>query len=99
MADDSSEIVKEAAESVAFTNVKTVGESASFYTSLAMKNAVEANATQSTLSQVVMGKVAECIINTSPAEGGADAAALGQLAKLLQMTPPPTQTSQRTTES
>jgi len=98
MADDSSEIVKEAAESVAFTNVKTVGEAAAFYTGLAMKNAVEVSANQSTLASVLLGKVAESIISTSPSEGGADAANLGMLAKMLQMAPPPTQTSQRTTE-
>ena len=41
MADDSSEIVKEGAETAAFANIKTLGESTAFYTSLSMKQAVE----------------------------------------------------------
>jgi len=90
MADDSSEIVKEQSESVAASNLKTLGDGPAFYTNMAFANAV---AHQNALQQIqaaIVGKVAESIINVSPAEGGADAAALGQLAKMLQMTPPPT---------
>lgn len=97
MADDSSEIVKEAAESVAFENVKTGGGQTAFYQSMSMGNAVAHQQAmqlkmqqQTDTGQAIAGKVAEMIINTSPSEGGADIAALGQLMKALQMTPPPT---------
>jgi hypothetical protein len=90
MADDSSEIVREQSESVAATNLKVLADGPAFYSNLAMKQAVEASAGWTNLNQAIVGKVAESIINTSPAEGSVDAAVLGQLAKLLQMTPPPT---------
>ena len=87
MSDDSSEIVKEAAESVSFANIKTVGESGPFYAGLAMKQAVEASAGWTTLNQAIVGKVAESVINTSAAEGGGDLAALGLLIKAMQTVP------------
>lgn len=90
MAEDSSEVVREMAESVAATNLKTLGDGPGFYTNLAMGNAVAHQQGLQQLQAAIIGKVAESIINTSPAEGGADAATLGQLAKMLQMTPPPT---------
>ena len=88
MADDSSEIVKEAAESVAFANVKVVGDQPAFYSGLAMKQAVEAATGWTSLNQAIVGKVAESIIATSPAEGGADLAALGMLIKGMSVVPP-----------
>lgn len=88
MADDSSEIVKEAAEAVAFTNVKAVGEGASFYSNLAMANAVSHQQGMNQLQAAIVGKVAEAIIGVSPSEGGADVAALQQLMKGAQTTPP-----------
>ena len=90
MADDSAEIVKEAAEAVAFENVKVGGGGPSFWTNLAMKQAVEASAGWTTINQSVVGALAQQIVNTSPTESGGDIAALGQLLKGLQMTPPPT---------
>jgi hypothetical protein len=90
MADDSSEIVKEAAESVAFSNVKVIGDVPAFYTGLAMKQAVEASAGWTSLNQSIVGKVAESIMHTSAAEGGADLAALAGLVKLVQTIPPVT---------
>jgi len=92
MADDSSDIVKEAAESVAFANVKVVGDQPAFYSGLAMKQAVEASAGWTTLNQAIVGKVAESVINTSASEGGADLAALGVLIKAMQTVPPVNQT-------
>lgn len=97
MADDSSEIVKEQSESVAATNLKTLGDGPAFYQNLGYANAVAHQQAmqlkmqqQADVGAAIAGKVAESIIATSPAEGGADAAALGQLAKILQQTPPPT---------
>jgi len=97
MADDSSEIVREAAESVAFENVKTNGGASAFYAAQQMANSVAHQQAMSLKIQqsadvgaAITGKIAEMIIATSPSEGGADVAALAQLAKLVQGTPPPT---------
>ena len=90
MADDSSEIVKEAAEAVAFTDVKVVGETVAFYTGLAMKQAVEASAGWTSLNQAIVSKAAESIMATSAAEGGSDLAHLGILVKAMQTVPPVT---------
>lgn len=88
--EDSAEIVKEAAEAVAFTNVKTVGEGPAFYSNLAMSNAVSHQQGMQQLQAAIIGKVAEAIIGVSPSEGGADVAALQQLMKGAQTTPPVT---------
>lgn len=90
MAEDSAEIVKEAAEAVAFTNVKTVGEGPSFYSNMVMSNAVAHQQGMNQLQAAIIGKVAEAIIGVSPSEGGADVAALQQLLKGAQTTPPVT---------
>ena len=87
---DSSEIVKEAAEAVAFTNVKAVGEGAAFYSNIAMANAVSHQQAMQQIQIAITGKVAEAIIGVSPSEGGADVAALQQLMKGAQTTPPVT---------
>ena len=90
MADESAEITKEAAEAVAFTNVKTVGEGPSFYSNMVMANAVSHQQGMQQLQAAIIGKVAEAIIGVSPSEGGADVAALQQLLKGAQTTPPVT---------
>ena len=90
MADDSSEIVKEQSESVAATNLKTLGDGPAFYQNQAY---AESNANQQAMNQLrmtLLGKIAESIIATTPAEGGTDTVGLGVLAKVLQGTPPPT---------
>lgn len=88
MADDSSEIVKEQSESVAATNLKSLGDGPAFYHNLAMSNAVAQQQAMYQLQSAIIGKVAEAVISTSPGEGGADVAALGQLMKGLYGTPP-----------
>ena len=90
MADDSSEIVKEMAESAAATNVKVLSDSPAFYSNLAMGNAVAHQQAMQQLQAAIIGKVAEAIINVSPSEGGTDVAALQQLMKGAQSTPPVT---------
>ena len=90
MAEDSSEIVREAAEAVAFTNIKAVGEGSAFYSNLAMSNAVAHQQGLNQIQAAIVGKVAEAIIGVSPSEGGADVAALQQLMKGAQTTPPVT---------
>lgn len=90
MAEDSSEIVREQSESVAAANLKVLGDSPAFYTQLSYAQGLDAAAGWRTINQAIVGKVAESIINLSPGEGGVDTANLGQLAKMLQGTPPPT---------
>ena len=90
MADDSSEIVKEAAESVAFVNAKSLGDAPAFFQNQMYAQAVGQAAGWTTINQAIVSKMAEAIIATSPAEGGADIAALGQLLKGLELTPPQT---------
>lgn len=90
MADDSSEIVKEQSESVAATNLKTLGDGPAWYQNAGFAESLANTQAMNQLRMTLLGKVSESIISTSPAEGGADTAILGQLAKMLQMTPPPT---------
>jgi len=90
MADDSSEIVKEQSESVAAANLKVVGDIPAYMTGLAYQQSLDASAGWRTINQAIVGKVAEAIIGMSPGEGGADVAALQQLMKGAQTTPPVT---------
>lgn len=90
MADDSSEIVKEQSESVAAANLKTLGDGPAFYSNLAYANSVSHQARLQAISEAAVGKVIEAIIGVSPSEGGADVAALQQLMKGAQTTPPQT---------
>ena len=90
MADDSSEIVKEMSESVAAANLKSLGDAPAFYHNLALGNAVAHQGRVNAITEAAMGKVIEAIIGVSPSEGGADVAALQQLMKGAQTTPPQT---------
>lgn len=90
MAEDSSEVVREQSESVAATNLKTLGDGPAFYQNLAYQQAIDASAGWRTINQAIVSKCAEAIISTSPSEGGVDLAGLAQLAKIVQGTPPPT---------
>ncbi len=90
MAEDSSEITKEQSESVAAANLKTLGDGPAFYTNLAYANAVAHQQAMQQLQAAIVGKVAEAIISVSPSEGGSDVAALQQLMKGAQTTPPVT---------
>ena len=76
MAEDSSEIVREMAESVAATNLKSLGDGPAFYNNLSMKQSVEAAAGWTALNQAIVSKAAESIMATNPSEGGADLASL-----------------------
>ena len=86
----SSEVVKEQSESVAATNLKTLGDGPAFYQNMQFAESVANTQAMNQLRMAVLGKIAESVMATSPMEGGIDAAGLGQLSKLLQMTPPPT---------
>ncbi len=88
MADDSSEIVREQSESVAATNLKTLGDGPAFYTNLAYGNAVSNQQAMNQINLAIVSKAAESILSTDPREGGADIAALMQIVKAAQTTPP-----------
>ena len=88
MAEDSSEIVREVVEGGTATNAKVLMDGPAFYQNMAFKQAVEASAGWTSINQAIVGKVAESIIATSPAEGGSDFASLGLLLKGTYMQPP-----------
>jgi len=90
MAEDSSEIVKEQSESVAAANLKVMGDMPAYYAGLGYQQGLDAAVGWRTINQAIVGKVAEAIIGTQPSEGGADVAALQQLMKGAQTTPPQT---------
>jgi hypothetical protein len=97
MAEETSgEVVREQSESVAAANLKVLGDGPATVQNLAMQDALEARYGWRSINQAIVAKVAEAIITTQPGEGGADVAALGQLMKGLQITPPPTQTGNTT---
>lgn len=77
-------------ESVAVSNVKTLAEGPAFYSNLAFGNAVAHQQGMNAIVAAIIGKVTEAIISTDPREGGADIAALQQLMKGAQTTPPVT---------
>jgi hypothetical protein len=88
MADDSSEIVKEVVEGGTATNAKVLMDGPAFYQNMAFKQAVEASVGWTSINQAIVGKVAESIIATSPAEGGSDLVTLMTLLKGQYMQPP-----------
>ena len=90
MADDSPEMVKEAAESVNFVNTKSLGDGPAFYQNMGYANAISHQQAMNSLSLGVVAKSIQLLIETSPTEGGVDVAALMQLIKAGQTTPPVT---------
>lgn len=86
--DDSSEVVREQSESVAATNLKTLGDGPAFFQNMAYGNAVQNQQAMNQLNLAIVSKAAETIMATSPSEGGVDIAALMQLVKAAQTTPP-----------
>lgn len=77
-------------ESVAVDNLKAVGGGTAFLANLAHANAVANQHNVNGILQAATGKIIESIIAVSPSEGGADIAALQQLMKGAQTTPPVT---------
>ena len=96
---DSSQPVLEMAEVVAAGNLKVTGDAPAIYQNLTHSNAV---AHQQAMNQVqlqglqmhqaingaITGKITEMIMHTSPSEAGGDLAAMAQLLKGVQLTPP-----------
>jgi len=75
-------------EGLAVENVKAIGGGTAFLANLAHANAVSNQQAMNMIAQAATGKVIESIIAVSPTEGGADVAALQQLIKAAQTTPP-----------
>jgi len=90
MADDSAEIVKEAAESVAFEDVKTGGGQTAFWQSMMMANGVALQQSQGTLLLAVLSKAADNVMNTSAEEGITPMGVAQILSKMAGNTPPVT---------
>ena len=90
MAEDSSEVVREMAESVAASNLKVLGDSPAVSINLATQNAVSNQQAMNQLQLAIVGKVTETLIATDPREGGADNAALMMLGKMAGNMPPVT---------
>jgi len=86
----SSHIVEEAAESVAFGNVKTIGEGPSFFQNQMFQLAVNAATGWTNINQAVVGKVAESIMTTQVSESMGDAVLAQQAIKAAQTTRPET---------
>lgn len=77
-------------EAVAVSNLKTLGEGTAFLTNLAHSNAVAHQQHLFAIQEAATGKIVESIIAVSPSEGGVAIAALMQLMKGAQTTPPVT---------
>lgn len=90
MAEDSSEIVKEAAEGVVFNNVKTIGETAAFYTGMQFANATSHQQGMNALYAGIVTKAVESLLTTQSSEGVVDSALAQILTKVAQTTRPET---------
>ena len=88
MADDSPEVVKETSEAVNATNLKVLSDGPAFFTNQLYSDSLDARSGWRSINQAVVTKATESLLGTSPAEGGADIAALLQLMKGGYMTPP-----------
>jgi len=87
---DSSQIVREQSESVAATNLKVLGDGPAVFQNMGYSNAVANQQGGQAIMQAIIAKAAEMIIETQPAHAGGDVAALQQLMKGAQTTPPVT---------
>lgn len=88
MAEDSSEVVREQSESVAATNLKTLGDGPAFYQNMAYAESISNTQAMNQLRMTLLGKISEAVISTSPSEAAGSVAMAGLLAKILQTTPP-----------
>ena len=77
-------------ESVAAANFKTLGDGPAFYANLAMGNAVQAQQQLSNLGLTVTAKAVDMVSEKQVEEMGGIVAALQQIMKGAQTTPPVT---------
>jgi hypothetical protein len=88
--EDSSQIVREQSESVAATNLKTLGDGPAFYQNQAYAESLANTQAMNQLRMTLLGKISESVIATSPHEAAGGMAMAGVLAKIMQTTPPAT---------
>ena len=86
--ENSSEIVKEQSESVAATNLKTLGDGPAFYQNMGYAESVANTQAMNQLRMTLLGKVSEAVIATSPGEAAGMIAMTGILVKAMQTVPP-----------
>ena len=77
-------------EAVAVADLKAVAEQPAILANLALGNAVSNQQAMNQIMQATVGKIVEAIVMTSPSEAGGAVAALQQLLKGAQTTPPVT---------
>ncbi len=77
-------------EGLAVENIKTIAGATAFYAAQMHGNKVSHQNRLDMIAEAAVGKIVESIIATSPNEGGVDIAALQQLMKGAQTTPPVT---------
>jgi len=77
-------------ESVAVANLKTLGDAPALYAGLAMANAVNAQHALTTLGLTILAKAVDLVAEKQLEEGGVLTAALQQMTKAAQTTPPVT---------
>lgn len=77
-------------ESLSVANLKCIAEAPAFYSQLAMANAVNAQQTLTQLSLVILGKAVDLVSEKQLEEGAVLTAAMQQLTKAAQTTPPVT---------
>lgn len=75
-------------EALSVANIKTIAEAPAFYASLAMSNAVNAQQSLTNLCLVILAKAVDTVSEKQIEEGGVLTAALQQLTKAAQTTPP-----------
>ena len=86
--EDSSQVVREMAESVSATNLKVVAEGPAFYTNQAYSASNDAAAGWRSINQALVGKISESIVHTSPSEGASAGLMTALLIKNQQSTAP-----------
>lgn len=87
---DSPEVVREQSESVAASNLSVIGSSTAYYGAILKSNAVTQQQQMAAISQAVASKAAQMVLESNIPHAGTEIAALQQLMKGAQSTPPVT---------
>ena len=90
MADDSPEIVKEMSESVAATNLKSLGDAPAFYNNLSYQSSLDGLQGWRTINQAAVTRAVELLGSTQASEAVGDSALAQILSKMAGNTPPVT---------
>ncbi len=77
-------------EALSVGNIKTIAEAPAFYSTLAMGNAVNAQQALTQLGLTILARAVDLVTEKQIEEGGVLTAALQQLMKGAQTTPPTT---------